>query len=231
MVTAGHTPTVSVHPYTGTVCTPAHTCRGNHMCPHTGRHSNTQTDHKHTPTHSHLSSTVHTRALVCTHMCTCPVLDGVTNTCVPSPACEHTRACVRPPQPSSPAPTPWQHTPCKDIQLYVPIAIPAMPGPEPMATGEAMWDLEARNKLHCHGNEAPWTDFSQDTARLMADVRAAPSHCELAGPWPGWVPRHGVPAHGYLSRARPARWYLEEVLAVEGGLAHQPGQRAGNTQG
>lgn len=26
-------------------------------------------------------------------------------------------------------------------------------------------------------------------------------------------------------------WYLEEVLAVEGGLAHQPGQRAGNTQG
>lgn len=146
--------------------------------------------------------------------------------CVPSPARAHTRARARPPQPSSPAPTPW-HTPFQDTLLYVPIAIPAMPGPEPMATGEAMWDLEARNKLHCHGNEAPWTDFSQDTARLMADVRAAPSHCELAGPWPERVPRHGVPAHGHLSRA----WPGSVVPGGSPGCRRRPGAPAGAAGG
>lgn len=76
--------------------------------------------------------------------------------------------------------------------------------------------------MHCHGNEAPWTDFSQDTARLMADVRAAPSHRKLAGPWPGQAPRHGVLAHGYLSRA----WLGLVVPGGNPGCRRRPGAPA-----
>ena len=147
--------------------------------------------------------------------------------------------------PQCPLPGSTRHA--RTSRCMSPLPISATPGPEPMATGEAMQDLEARNKLHFHGNEAPWTDFSQDTARIVADVRAAP---EPAASWQGRAgsgavssgapraPGHGqagCPAVGYqhtgtLAGCGWARRYLEEVLAVEGGLARQAGQRAGGAQ-
>lgn len=93
----------------------------------------------------------------------------------------------------------------------------SLPNPRAHGHGEAMRDLEARNNSYCHGNAAPWTDFSQDTAQLRADVRAG---CEpVVGP-------------GRAGSRAPVRQYLEEVLAVEGGLAQQAGQwgRTGGSQ-
>lgn len=81
--------------------------------------------------------------------------------------------------------------PCRGAPLRVPASHRRAHG-----CGEAMRDLEARNKLNCHGNAAPWTDFSQDTARLGADVRAAPAP---AARWQGQAGRAG-------SRAPRARW-------------------------
>lgn len=183
-------------------------------------------------THMHLHTCTHT--LVCT---------PGTAECAPQLVHARTRVCVqghhgRPPR----RPLPGSTRRAGTSRCMSSLPVPATPGPEPVATGEAMQDLEARNKLHCHGNEAPWTDFSQDTARLAADVRAAP---EPAASWQGRVgsgaprtPSHGqagCPAVGYrhtgtLAGHGWARRYLEEVLAVEGGLAHQAGQRAGGTQ-
>lgn len=194
-------------------------------------------------THMHLHVCTQTH----THACACPVLVGATER---PPQLVHTHThmrvqghCGRAPQ----CPLPGRSLHARTSRCMSPLPIPATPGPEPMATGEAMQDLEARNKLHFHGNEAPWTDFSQDTARIVADVRAAP---EPAASWQGRAgsravssgapraPGHGqagCPAVGYrhtgtLAGHGWARRYLEEVLAVEGGLAHQAGQRAGGAQ-
>lgn len=113
-----------------------------------------------------------------------------------------------------------------------------------------MQDLEARNKLHCHGNEAPWTDFSQDTARLAADVRAA---LELAAswqgqtdsrdrrtagtegqrspsrslPWPGWVPCCAVLAQApWPGRARLSGTWRKSWLSKDAWRSRRGSGRA-----
>lgn len=53
MVTAEHTPTMSVHPYTNTVYTSAYACSGHHVCPHTQAGTQTHKVTTNTPLHTH----------------------------------------------------------------------------------------------------------------------------------------------------------------------------------
>lgn len=101
-----------------------------------------------------------------------------------------------------------------------------------------MRDLEARNKLNCHGNAAPWTDFSQDTARLGADVRAAPAP---AARWQGQAGQAGsgapctqwgrAPRHGSarLSGTSRKSWLSKEAWRSRRGSGAGRAARSGDS--
>lgn len=91
-----HTPAVSAHPYADTVHTPAHACSGNHIYTDTHRHSDTQTDHKHTPACSHLNSLythVHLHTCVHSHVYVPCATWCHTHVCALPSSCTHTCTC------------------------------------------------------------------------------------------------------------------------------------------
>lgn len=123
--------------------------------------------------------------------------------------------------------------PCRGAPLRVPASHRRAHG-----RGEAMRDLEARNKLNCHGNAAPWTDFSQDTARLGADVRAAPAP---AARWQGQAGQAGsgapctqwgrAPRHGSarLSGTSRKSWLSKEAWRSRRGSGAGRAARSGDS--
>lgn len=227
-----HTPAVSAHPYADTVHTPAHACSGNHIYTDTHRHSDTQTDHKHTPACSHLNSLyTHVHLHTCVHSHVYVPCATWCHTRVCPPQLVHTHVHVRDhhsPAPQHPLPgTHHARTPCCMSPLLSQPCQAQSPWPRGKQCG--IW----RRATNCIAMATRHRGLI--SPRIQPGSWLTSEQPRATASWQGHG-QNGCSAMGYRHTDTSAghgqaQWYLEEVLAVEGGLAHQPRQRAGSTQG